>query len=108
MGKFIAGDIVVVSFPFSDLSGHKLRPALILAQAEFGNLILCQITSKAYTSKNVIKIDSTAFAHGGLPITSYIRPDKIFTAEPIIIERIAGKLRQEIFRVVLRQVKNLF
>ena len=51
MGRFVVGDIVVVSFPFSDLSGQKLRPALVLAHGEFDNLILCQITSRPYTNK---------------------------------------------------------
>ena len=31
MGKFVKGDIVVIPFPFSDLSGSKRRPALVIA-----------------------------------------------------------------------------
>jgi mRNA interferase MazF len=39
--------IVVVAFPFSDLSGNKLRPAVVLADAGRDDWILCQITSKS-------------------------------------------------------------
>lgn len=46
MGKFIKGDVVVVPFPFSDLSNSKKRPALVLASLEGEDLILSQITSK--------------------------------------------------------------
>jgi mRNA interferase MazF len=47
MGRFIKGDVVVVFFPFSDLSNAKKRPALVLADLSGEEVILCQITSKA-------------------------------------------------------------
>ena len=39
MANISVGDIVFVHFPFSDLSKSKLRPALVLADAEKGDLI---------------------------------------------------------------------
>ncbi|MFN3997245.1 hypothetical protein [Algoriphagus sp.] len=50
MEKFVKGDIVAVNFPFSDLSATKRRPALVLAYAENGDYLLCQITSKITTA----------------------------------------------------------
>jgi len=46
MERFVKGDIVVIPFPFSDLSQHKRRPAMVLADLKGEDLILCQITSK--------------------------------------------------------------
>jgi len=46
MESFVKGDIVVIPFPFSDLSKTKRRPALVLAKTEHNDLILCQITSQ--------------------------------------------------------------
>ena len=40
------GAVVLVRFPFSDLSETKLRPAVLLADAERGDWVLCQVTSK--------------------------------------------------------------
>ncbi|EDK72894.1 conserved hypothetical protein [candidate division TM7 genomosp. GTL1] len=108
MGKFVAGDVVAVTFPLSDLSGQKLRPALVLAVAEFDNLILCQITSKPYTSKMAVRLTQKDFAKGGLPVISYVRPDKLFTAEPSIVEKSVGKLNRSARRTILSQVQNLF
>jgi mRNA interferase MazF len=42
-----AGQIVLIPFPFSDLSRSKLRPEMALADAGRGDWILCQITTKA-------------------------------------------------------------
>ena len=46
MGRFIKGDIVVLPFPFSDLSSSKRRPALVLVSGKGDDIVLCQITSK--------------------------------------------------------------
>jgi mRNA interferase MazF len=108
MGEFVAGDVVVVSFPFSDLSQTKRRPGLVLAEAEFGDLILCQVTSKPYSSRMAVQIDKPDFSSGGLPVVSYARPDKLFTADPRIVERAAGKLQNKTLLDVLSRVKRLF
>jgi mRNA interferase MazF len=45
MARFVKGDIVVVPFPFSDLTQAKRRPALVIAELKGNDVILCQITS---------------------------------------------------------------
>ena len=47
MARFIRGDVVIVPFPFSDLTQTKRRPALVVANLPGEDLILCQITSKS-------------------------------------------------------------
>lgn len=108
MGKFAVGSIVSVVFPFSNLKGQKIRPALVLANVEFDNLILCQITSKPYSSKTAICIKSEDFAKGKLPVTSYVRPDKLFTADSTIIKDVIGQLTPAIKKRVLKSIRKLF
>lgn len=108
MGRFVVGEVVVLPFPFSDLKGHKLRPALVLARVESGNIILCQITSKPYASKLAIRLAHADFAQGRLPVVSYIRPDKLFTADPSLIDRTIGQLKSELRDAVLTRVRELF
>lgn len=108
MGKFAVGSVVLVTFPFSNLKGQKVRPALVLANVEFNNLILCQITSKPYTSKISIRLKSTDFATGGLPVISYVRPDKLFTADKTIIKNTVGQLTATTKNAVLNNIRALF
>jgi mRNA interferase MazF len=103
-----AGSVILIPFPFSDLSQSKIRPALVLANAERGDWILCQITSKPYADRRAIRLDGADFVSGGLELTSYVRPGKIFTAnEALTIENI-GQLRADKLRVVLKAVAELF
>ncbi len=108
MGLPEVGTVVVIRFPFSNLKGSKLRPAIVIAQAEFDNLILCQITSKPYTSTTAISLSKTNFSDGKLPITSFIRPDKIFTADNSIIKSTVGHLDSTTLSLVLKTVRAQF
>ena len=108
MGKFTVGSVVSVKFPFSNLKGQKIRPALVLAEVEFGNLILCQITSKPYTSKIAISIKSKDFAKGNLPVVSFVRPDKLFTADTAVIKDVVGLLTPKMKNKILKSVRELF
>lgn len=108
MEDFTVGSIVSVLFPFSNLKGQKIRPALVLAKVEFDNLILCQITSKPYSSKTAICIEQYDFVEGNLPVVSFARPDKLFTADTSIIKEILGRLKIEKNGEILQKVREEF
>lgn len=97
MGTLAAGQVVIVYFPFSDLTASKLRPAVVLAEAGRGDWILCQITSKSYEDGRAIRLDSGDFMQGSLRLTSYARPAKLFTAHSSLIADQAGTLQPEKF-----------
>jgi mRNA interferase MazF len=75
-----AGGIVLVPFPFSDLSQAKLRPAVALADAGRGDWILCQVTSNPYGDPRAVRLTASSFSSGSLRSDSYARPGKLFTA----------------------------
>jgi mRNA interferase MazF len=89
------GLIVLVRFPFSDLSSSKLRPACVLAHSGGPDWILCQITSNPYSDVRALPVTASSFAEGGLPRESYARPSKLFTAHESIVVRIAGRLTSD-------------
>ena len=100
MGTFAAGQVVIVHFPFSDLTASKLRPAVVLAEAGRGDWILCQITSKSYGDEKAISLNAADFAHGSLRLTSYARPGKLFTAHGSLVANQAGELQPGKFSAV--------
>lgn len=104
MARFIKGDIVILPFPFSDLSGNKRRPAFVLASLPGDDIILCQITSKARKDRFSITLSFTDFKTGRLPVESYIRPNRIFTADKKIILRNAGSAKPNITTAVVNSI----
>lgn len=56
MGAFVKGDVVVLPFPFSDLSVTNRRPALVVASLPGDDVILCQITSRDVANPNAISL----------------------------------------------------
>jgi mRNA interferase MazF len=89
-----AGSVVLVPFPFSDLSQVKLRPSVVLADSGRGDWILCQVTSNPYGDDQAIRLEDSSFATGALPVTSYARPGKLFTANHSLMVGEAGILRE--------------
>lgn len=102
-----AGTVVLVPFPFSDLSQSKLRPAVVLADAGRGDWILCQITSNPYGDSHALTLSDEGFDEGGLDRVSYLRPGKLFTANGDLILRKAGTLGRESFRQIVDAVVEL-
>lgn len=94
MAKFIKGDIVVVPFPFSDLTNAKRRPAFVLTVLSGDDIILCQITSREVKDDFSIKLKSVDFESGSLPVESNIRPNRLFTADKHIILYKVGHISQ--------------
>ncbi len=98
------GSVVLVRFPFSDLSSSKLRPAVVLAGVEREDWVLCQITSNAYTDSRAVEIAESDFASGNLMRTSYARPGKLFSANTSLMQRIVGELTQPKLKAVVDAV----
>ena len=96
------GEVIVIPFPFSDLSAEKRRPALVLAVPRKDELITCQITSQNTRPEYTISLSKTDFQHGELEVDpSYIRPNHIFTADPEIVCYSVGKLKPEKIQEVM-------
>lgn len=107
MGRFVKGDIVVIPFPFSDLSASKKRPALVLADLPGNDVILCQITSQHKKDQSAIPLALEDIKEGTLIKLSYIRPNKIFTADERIIIRKVATIKENLYERVSQAIWEL-
>ena len=98
------GVVVLVRFPFSDLSSSKLRPAVILAHAGGVDWILCQVTSNPYGDPAAVPLASTSFASGGLGRESVARSGKLFTANQSLFVKAVGSLTTTAHRELVSKV----
>lgn len=108
MEGFVKGDVVVLPFPFSDLSDYKKRPALVVANLEGYDTILCQITSAMKIDDNSIALGTGDFKKGGLKATSLIKPNRLFTADKSIILYKAGSLKEFKIKEVEEAIVQIF
>lgn len=107
MARFVRGDVVVVPFPFSDLTQAKRRPALVVAVLQGDDLILCQITSRSITDQYAISIETSDINSGSLKQKSNIRPNRLFTADQQIILSKVGQLKLEKFNAVIARIVEI-
>lgn len=107
MEGFVKGDIVVVNFPFSDLSSSKRRPALVLAYAENGDYLFCQITSKNIKNSWALQLPQEEIIEGELFKSSNIRPNMLFIADQSIILYKAGQITFSMRKKVVESVVAL-
>ena len=99
--------VVLVQFPFSDLSASKLRPAVVLADAGRGDWVLCQITSNPYADTVAVRLDDGDFTSGSLQRSSFARPGKLFTANSGLIAAEVGRLKPDKYRQVVAAIVGL-
>jgi len=106
MAQLVRGAVVYVDFPYADRPGTKRRPALILADAYYGDFVLCQIT--ATNSALGVEITTADFEDGGLPLNpSYVRWDRLFTKD-VKVDAWRGKLRSSKMDEIMDKVRKLF
>ena len=110
--KFHPGDVVVVPFPFTDLSSSKVRPALVLSDSEFNgagpDVVMCAITSRLVNAANSVIITAEDMEDGTLERPSRVKAAHLVTLEKNVIRRKVGRLRKETFSRVMREVEAAF
>ena len=97
--------IVLVPFPYSDLSGAKKRPALIISNKkmdESDDVICCLVTS--HPTKHDLVIGEKAFEQGSLPFKSWVKPYEIFTVEKNTIIKTLATINNTFYRNVLDEI----
>jgi mRNA interferase MazF len=101
----VKGDVVILPFPFDDLSQTKHRPAIVVAAPSGLSLVVAQITGQIYRDAFAIPITAADFVTGSIHKDSYIRANILFTVKAKKILQHAGtvtaaKMKEVTDRVV--------
>ncbi|MEY3825386.1 MAG: hypothetical protein RLZZ148_198 [Cyanobacteriota bacterium] len=107
------GDIVLVPFPFTDLSTTKIRPAVVLWVDSVGtDITVCFISSQNInniTSEEfIIEITDSEFSQTGLRVTSKVRVSRVATIESSLITKKLGKLETNLQERLDSSLRNTF
>ncbi len=108
MGIPSVGTVVLIRFPYSNLSNAKLRPAIVLASASRGDLIVCQVTNNEYGDPAAVGFNNADLRSGSLRVQSFARPSKLFTASPSILVRSIAELKDQKQIEILKAVIGMF
>jgi mRNA interferase MazF len=106
------GDVVLVDWPYSDRTGSKLRPAVVV-QADYLNgliddTVLVQVTSKGHGIPGTeVRLDPAAETTSGLLHVSYAFCPNLLTAEQALIDQTIGSLSDAAMRDVDRAIKSV-
>ncbi len=106
-------EIILIPFPYFDLSGNKKRPALILSNKEYNiknnNLICCMMSSSTNNLNRGIVLENNNLEFGKLPKKTAVMPSKLFTPDKKIIIKSFGKIEktksEEIWKYLTKSLK---
>ena len=104
-------EIILTPFPFADLSGNKVIPALIVSNNEFNenstDIIICAITSNIKNSKYSVTIDQRDLEDGKLFETSAVKVENILKINKSLILKTFARLNKKRFSEVIRIIEDL-
>ena len=100
------GDVVLIKFPFTDLSGSKLRPALVLI--ETGNDVLVAFITSVLSEKFTGDVSLVKSVENGLKKDSVLRLSKLATLSKELIAGKIGNFTTEELTKVNRGLREIF
>jgi mRNA interferase MazF len=98
------GELLLVPFPFSDLSATKRRPVLALTVADrFGDFIALPVTSRMQID-HALPVTVDDLINGALPATSWIRTNRIVTLNVSLVVKVMARVSEKLVATAARQV----
>jgi mRNA interferase MazF len=100
---FERGDLLLVPFPFTDLSAAKRRPVLALTAPDlYGDFVALPVTSRPQ-SVHGLPLTSADLVRGSLPVASWVRTDRIVTLNAGLVVKSIGHLSDEVVSAAVKK-----
>ena len=104
----MVGDVVLTRVPYTDLTGSKIRPVLVLADVGMDDWIACQITTNPQVRSGSVAIARRDMAVGGLRFDSWARTNRLFTLNDKLFRRTLGRISDAKQVEITSAVRSLF
>jgi mRNA interferase MazF len=106
------GDVVLVSFPFTDLTSTKRRPAVVVSPDTFNarneDVVLVAVTSQITREVATVLLRQRDVVDGVLPKESVARLAKLFTLHSSLVVKRLCRLKSEKRDELLRGLRSFF
>ena len=103
--------IILMPFPYTDLSGAKKRPSLVVSSSDFNSrnddVICCLITSNPEDSRHSIRINNKDMENGYLEFDSKVKPYRIFTINKKLIYKVLGRLNLTKSKLIAEEINKM-
>ncbi|HII54267.1 TPA: type II toxin-antitoxin system PemK/MazF family toxin [Candidatus Micrarchaeota archaeon] len=110
--NFEQGDIAVIELPFSNYTGSKLRPVLVVSSSSFNrnnlDLVVAKITGTKLDSDLIIEINNGQLVEGALKKKSYIDTGFLMAVEKSLATKRIAKINQITLAKVKEKLANIF
>ena len=104
-------EIVLVPFPYSDLSSTKRRPVLIVSNDDynqkFHDVVVCVITSNQFKDAYSLALENNDLEIGVLPESSVVKVHKLFTIHQNKIIKKFSLVKTEYFAQIADIIRTL-
>lgn len=104
----MVGDVVLAPVPFTDLTGAKARPVLVLADVGMGDWVVCAMTGRAEGRSGDIAVTQRDMRQGRLRGDGWARWNRLYTLNENVFRRTVGVVSSAKLAEVSAAVRGLF
>ena len=104
--KFLAGDIILIAYPFTDLQGRKIRPALVIRDQKDEDLLLAPISTTVHRTQNDTLLKEEDYEGTPLPVLSCLRHEKLFTLSSGLVLKKVSRLEKKSMTSIRQKIAS--
>ena len=104
-------DLLLVPFPFSDQSGRKVRPIIVISNNNFNenseDILIVGVTSNISKDRYTVKLENNDLTEGKLITDCAIKVENILRLDKSLIVKKIGKIKDEKFKEVIKIINEI-
>ncbi|MEK6883244.1 MAG: type II toxin-antitoxin system PemK/MazF family toxin [Nanoarchaeota archaeon] len=104
-------DLLLVPFPFSDQSGRKVRPVIVISNNNFNNnsedILVVGLTSNIAKDKYTINLTTNDLEEGKLSTTCCIKSENLLKIEKELAIKKIGKVKTSILKNISSKILEI-